>query len=333
MDDATKEALLWGCFIFSGIQALGVILAFFGITWTSIWGNSVKSTAKSHQLPPLLVTGCVSSATAGFCLLLYGKHHPIWTAGIIAIAAALIVIVWAKREPLNEAPTPTAAGNWKPKWQRLQSAYAEIEKLKGEVQKWKEMYAAENTEKTNFQKEMAREKNRADEFEVKLAQASEIESTNHVIGKLIARDAANLRSMIRQYNQRIEFHFTPSSDPYLEIITELWNGSVFELVSFGEITGHVTYAGRQLAGEPRVVVSVEPPVLNLYHGDSVILVVRQYLSSQVADAMVAARDRGIAIDFGSVFVSFKVLPLDGITKKDIYMWQGPRFAIEDAKRV
>lgn len=179
---------------------------------------------------------------------------------------------------------------------------SELDKAKTEAEKWKRTYA-------------------------------ESESTNHTMRELIAKDVANLGNRILEHKRHIEFHFSPSSDPYLDIATELWNGSVFDLVSFGEIAGHVTYAGKQLAGEPRVVVSVEPALLNLRHGESLILVVRQYLSSQVADAMVTSQGRSVAIDFQSVFVSFKVLPRilpsDGTT----YRWQGPRFAIEDAKRV
>jgi hypothetical protein len=159
------------------------------------------------------------------------------------------------------------------------------------------------------------------------------ESNNHAIRDLIGNDAANLQSRIRQHKQNITFHFGPSSDPYVDVVTELWNGSVFDLVSTGQIAGHVTYVGKQLAGDPRVMVSVEPPLLNLRHGESVTLVVRQYLSSQVADAMVAGHGRGIAIDFQSVFASFKVLPLDGTMKMDVYRWQGPRFVIEDAERI
>jgi hypothetical protein len=166
-----------------------------------------------------------------------------------------------------------------------------------------------------------------------LPQDSEMERLTREIKELVDKDATNITSRIRHASQRIEFHFSPGSDPYLDITTELWNGSVFQLVSFGEIAGHVTYGGKQLAAEPRVIVSVEPPLLNLGHGDSLTLVVRQYLSSEVADMMQANRNRGVAIDFRSVFVSFKVLPLDDLTKMGAFRWQGPRFAIEEASRV
>jgi len=141
MDDATKDLLLWGCFIFSGVQALGVILSFFGVTWDSLWSGSVKSETKSHRVPPILVTGCLSSAAAGFCLLLYGKHHPVWMAGVISIAVILIVIVWKYESRTHTGLLPQASsGQWKPKWQRLQWANAERERLEGEVRKWKDMY-------------------------------------------------------------------------------------------------------------------------------------------------------------------------------------------------
>jgi hypothetical protein len=204
------------------------------------------------------------------------------------------------------APPVSDFAQGKPKWKKLQSANAEREKLEGEVRKWKDL--AE--QRTGKSQEITRE-----------------------IQELVNNDAENMRSRVRQQSQHIGFHFDPTSDPYVEIITELWNGSVFQLMSFGEITGHVTYAGKQLAGDPRVVVSVEPPLINLGHGDSVTLIVRHYLSSQVAETMEANRNRGATINFESVFVPFKIMPLDGLTKVDEYRWQGPRFAIEDAKRV
>jgi len=194
----------------------------------------------------------------------------------------------------------------KPAWQKLQWANAERERLEGEVRKWKDL--AE--QQTGRSQEITRE-----------------------IQELVNNDAENVRSRVRQQNQHIEFHFEPTSDPYVEIITELWNGSVFRLVNLGEITGHVTYAGKQLAGDPRVVAPVEPPLINLGHGESVTLIVRHYLSSQVAETMEANRNRGATINFESVFVPFKIMPLDGLTKMDEYRWQGPRFAIEDAKRI
>lgn len=150
---------------------------------------------------------------------------------------------------------------------------------------------------------------------------------------MVKEDVEKINKRVREINQRKEFHYGPGLDPYIEIVTELWNGSVFQLVSFGEIAGHVTYAGKQLGGEPRVIVSVEPPLLSVGHGESVALTVRQYLSAQVADTMEANHNRGVAIDFESVFVSFKILPPPGFANLGTYKWQGSRFAIEEATRV
>jgi hypothetical protein len=150
---------------------------------------------------------------------------------------------------------------------------------------------------------------------------------------MVKEDVEKINKRVREISQRKEFHYGSGSDPYIDIITELWNGSVFQLVSFGEIAGHVTYAGKQLAGEPRVMVSVEPPLLSVGHSESVILTVRQYLSAQVAGTMEANRNRGVAIDFESVFVSFKILPPPGFAKLGTYKWQGTRFAIEETTRV
>jgi hypothetical protein len=150
---------------------------------------------------------------------------------------------------------------------------------------------------------------------------------------LVKEDAEKINKRMLEIRQSKQFHYGSGSDPYIDIITELWNGSVFQLVSYGEISGHVTYGGKQLAGEPRVIVSVEPPLLSIGHGDSMTLTVRQYLSTPVADTMEANRTRSIAIDFESVFVPFKILPPPGFAKLEIYRWQGPRFAVEEAIRV
>lgn len=159
------------------------------------------------------------------------------------------------------------------------------------------------------------------------------ESLGVALKELIDSDSANITARIRQYNQHMEFHYDSASDPYLDIITELWNGSVFELVNFGEIAGHVTYAGSQLPGDPRIVVSVEPPLINLRHGETAALVVRQFLSPQTADTIEANRNRSVIIDFCSVFVPFKILPRYGPSKNESYRWQGPRFTIEDTVRI
>jgi hypothetical protein len=144
-------------------------------------------------------------------------------------------------------------------------------------------------------------------------------------------DAKKIQERVKKASQRIEFHYELGFDPYIEIITDLWNGSVFELVSFGEISGHSLYAGKQLAGDPRIIVSAEPALLRLEHGHTATLVVRQYVTADVADTMWANLNRGVVIDFESVHVSFKML-LPGFPKQD-YRWWGPRFSIEDAKRV
>jgi hypothetical protein len=146
-------------------------------------------------------------------------------------------------------------------------------------------------------------------------------------------DAKQIQERVKNANQRIEFHYAPGFDPHIDIITELWNGSVFELVSFGKISGHTLYAGKQLAAEPRIIVPVEPALLTLNHGDKATLVVRQYVTTDVADTMWANLNRGVPIDFESVAVSFKVLPRGPGFPNQEYRWWGPRFSIEDAKRV
>jgi hypothetical protein len=151
-------------------------------------------------------------------------------------------------------------------------------------------------------------------------------------GEIMAEDdAKNIQERVREISQRKEFHYDPASDPYIDIITELCNASVFDLVSFGEISGHGTYAGSQLAQDPRVLASVEPVMVRIKHGDKATLMVRQFLSSGVADTMVANLNRGVALSFEGVSVSFKMRSPTGPSQT--YRWWGPRFTIEEATRV
>ena len=146
-------------------------------------------------------------------------------------------------------------------------------------------------------------------------------------------DAAKLPERIKEAKRRILFHYAPGSDPYLEIVTDLWNGTVFDLVNFGEIRGHAKYAGEQLALAPRIFDSVEPIFLNLKHAESETLTVRQYVTNDVADSLWANKDRGIAVDFGSVAVSFKAVPRTEKAVEAKYTWWGPRFSMQDVERV
>lgn len=142
-------------------------------------------------------------------------------------------------------------------------------------------------------------------------------------------DAQKIQERVWQISQRKEFHFDQMSDPYLDIITELVNASVFDLVSFGEISGHGVYASSELAIAPRV--PGEPVIVRIKHGERATLTVRQALSSVVADTMVANLNRGISANFEGVSVSFKMLSPVGPSQT--YRWWGPRFTLDEAKRV
>lgn len=161
-------------------------------------------------------------------------------------------------------------------------------------------------------------------------QDSETARFSNEFSKLCEGDAKEINNRIKEFNQRFEFHLSPTSDPYIDVITELWNGSIFQFVNFGEIRGHVVYGGKQIAGDPRIIVPVEPAVLHIRRGESLVLTVRQYLSVQVADGMIANMNRDISINLESVVVPFRsVSPHTSL----LYGWHGPKFAIEDAKRV
>jgi hypothetical protein len=150
-------------------------------------------------------------------------------------------------------------------------------------------------------------------------------------GEIMAEeDAKKMGERVPQISQRKEFHFDPTSDPYIDIITELFNGSVFDLVTFGEIGGHVNYAGGELATAPRVL-GQSPVMVRIKHGEAKTVTVRQSLSSTVADTMVANWNRGIAVNFESVSVSFTMFSPVGPSQT--YRWWGPRFTLDEATRV
>jgi hypothetical protein len=105
-------------------------------------------------------------------------------------------------------------------------------------------------------------------------------------------DAEKIRDRVRQIGQRVEFHFTPGSDPYIEIFTELLNASVFDVVTVGKVEGHTMYGGQQLSSPPQVFDKTGPPgptLLNLKHGEWGTVRIRQFISTDVADRMWADR--------------------------------------------
>lgn len=148
--------------------------------------------------------------------------------------------------------------------------------------------------------------------------------------KLAKQDAEKLKERIHQSIRRIDFHLQSGTDPYLDIIAELWNGSIFDLINLNEVAGHATYAGEQLPAAPRIMMPTE--TLNLKHGDKVTLVVRQYLSSDRANMMEVHRGRSVPVDFENVTVRFDSFSLHGIARP-LFRWVGPKFAIEDTQRV
>ena len=146
--------------------------------------------------------------------------------------------------------------------------------------------------------------------------------------RIAADDANKLNDRVRQFSQRIEFHGR-ALEPYLEIITELWNGSVFDLVCLAEISGHAIYVQNQLAIDPRIVYPATVP-FNLEHGGRIVFTVRQYLSTEIAKTMEDGRDRGIVIDLSNVMIRFEIFPLPGMTGQ-IFKWFGPRFTLQDTQ--
>jgi hypothetical protein len=153
--------------------------------------------------------------------------------------------------------------------------------------------------------------------------------------KEIARDdATNISHRVRKIGQKIHFHFSPGSDPHIDVLIELLNTSIFGVATFGEVDGHTTYAGEQLPGNPQVSHETDlhgPMFLNLKHGDSGTIRIRQFISTERAERIWADRLRSIAIDMSFVGVVFKVLPLSGMRLETFKVF-GPRFTMDDVVR-
>lgn len=98
-------------------------------------------------------------------------HHGFWliaalTLSVIATLSSVYGLYFNfRRIKQLEASVPSILVNGIPI-----SGPAAIRAKEDEVTEWKKKYLAENLEKTNFQKEMARAKNRADELEERLTQ-------------------------------------------------------------------------------------------------------------------------------------------------------------------
>jgi hypothetical protein len=148
--------------------------------------------------------------------------------------------------------------------------------------------------------------------------------------ELADEDAAKITERVIRISEHTVFHFDPGSDPYIEIVWNLLNASVFR-ATWTKVSGHTMYAGNQLAIAPQVFDSTGPPgptFLSLKHGDSGILRIRQFISTDIADRMWADRNRNIAVDFSLVAVGFEAM---GDTLTSFTLW-GPRVLIADAIR-
>jgi hypothetical protein len=154
---------------FSGIGGLTSFLLWLGIKPQDLWRWDVSI---PHWLS---LVGALLLFVFSFGLSTYGLYY--------------------NRTP----PQESSSGQWKPKCQKLQWANADRERLEGEVRKWKDMYTAENYEKTDFQKEMARTKNRAEELERQLSEATKPDAS--LRGRTIAK-CDELKDFLREYGPR-----------------------------------------------------------------------------------------------------------------------------------
>jgi len=171
----------------------------------------------------------------------------------------------------------------------------------------------------------------ADRLEKQLQEATQAKDDLlcNALKQIAKTDAEKINERVRQIRQRIKFNFYTGADPSIDVITELWNGSIFDLVNTRDISGRATYGGHQLAAAP--IIFPESTVLNLKHGDKISFTVRQYLSVEMAKTIEAGHGRGIAIDLTNVAVRFDSFSLHGLAAP-LFRWFGPQFTIEDAER-
>jgi hypothetical protein len=145
--------------------------------------------------------------------------------------------------------------------------------------------------------------------------------------EMAEEDSGKLAQRLHEVGTRAEFHFSAGADPYIDIFIDLVNASVFQLVTFGETEGHARYGANPLATTSHVV---DPP-FTLEHGETRTMVIRQFLSENVADLMWAERSRKVLLDLSFVSVSFKGLCVGMPVKK--FGWLGPAVTLDGAKRI
>jgi hypothetical protein len=105
MDESTRDTIIWCCFGFSAVQALGVPLYFFGVTWDKLVSHrsgAVKTYPSENRFPRFLFAGCILSTAVGLSVLLYGKH-PIWFLSVLVIAFSLIVAAFVIKNPKRDS--------------------------------------------------------------------------------------------------------------------------------------------------------------------------------------------------------------------------------------
>jgi hypothetical protein len=159
------------------------------------------------------------------------------------------------------------------------------------------------------------------------AKALPNDPAGEVLRAIAKEDAVNILKMVLiTYHKG--FRFDPGSDPYVDLVVVLANYSVFEVAMVGKLEGRTMYSGDDLPTEPQVV---DPPSLSVKHGNSTSLRIRQYISTTVADRMVAERSRKVPIDFRPVKITFE-MRLDGMPART-FVVNGPVITIDEATRL
>jgi hypothetical protein len=199
---------------------------------------------------------------------------------------------------------------------------------------FEQLFLSEQDSRNKYQEEAARLRLEIEQLKTE-ATKPKPDPICDTLKEIAQTDAKKMDERVKQISQQIEFRFNPGTEPSFDVVTELWNGSVFDLANFREISGRATYAGGELAAAPRVIFPTESNMLSLKHGGNTTLIVRQNVSVDMANAIEAGRGRGMRIDMTKVAVRFDGYSPNVLRNGTVpeFRWAGPKFAIEDTARV
>jgi len=154
--------------------------------------------------------------------------------------------------------------------------------------------------------------------------------------EMAEQDIEKPYARLHVFRNHAEFHYEPGLDPYIDVFVEFVNASVFRIACFGEISGHATYSNHPISAPPRIIENVRLDVglvgFSVKHGEIGTLIIRQAISSQMADRMLAETSNKVPIKFESVHISFTIV-CAGFPPKSFGWFGIPDITIDEARRV